>query len=261
MPAYELIVALGSSFAAGPGIPPVANASAMRSANNYASKLAGKLGARLVDLTVSGATTANILDTPQQTMDGATFAPQLDGVPPDAEVVTITAGGNDLQFFPAMLRMAWIRHDPASPVVAMIGQGLPDGVPVASQQDIAKASSGLVAIVERVRTKAPDARILLVDYLTVLDKDSAAVTPFSADEVTRFLALQEAIGLVFTRARTESGAELIRASWLSVDHALGSAEPWVQPFHAAMTRTASSFHPNELGMSAIAVQAERVLSA
>jgi lysophospholipase L1-like esterase len=261
MPDYELVVALGSSFASGPGIAPVANASAMRSANNYAGKLSGKLDARLVDLTVAGATTANILDTPQQTIDGATFAPQLDGVPSDADVVTITAGGNDLLFFPAMLHLAWIRHDPTSPVVAMLGEGLPEGVPVASRQRIEKAASGLVEIVEAARTKAPQARILLVDYLTVLDNDSAAATPFSDDEIRRFLAIQEAIGVVFASAQSDTGVDLIHASSLSADHALGSPRPWVQPFHGEMMRTASSFHPNELGMSAIAIEAERVLRA
>jgi hypothetical protein len=33
---YHLIAALGSSFAAGPGIEPVADAAAMRSQKNYA---------------------------------------------------------------------------------------------------------------------------------------------------------------------------------------------------------------------------------
>jgi hypothetical protein len=33
----------------------------------------------------------------------------------------------------------------------------------------------------------------------------------------------------------------------------------VQPFHQDMTRTAGSFHPNEAGMTAIAVELERML--
>jgi hypothetical protein len=48
---------------------------------------------------------------------------------------------------------------------------------------------------------------------------------------------------------------------LSEGHALGSTDPWVQPFHRDMSRTAGSFHPNECGMAAIAEELERVLRA
>ena len=115
-PTSRLVVAaLGSSFAAGPGIEPIADQVAMRSARNYAHLFADRVGAELVDLTVSGASTANVVDTPQQTMTGQTLPPQIDGVPVDADIVTITAGGNDLQFAGAMLYTAWLQFDPHVP--------------------------------------------------------------------------------------------------------------------------------------------------
>jgi hypothetical protein len=55
---YRHLVALGSSFAAGPGIEPIADRGAMRSARNYPHVLAEHFGAQLTDLTVSGATIA-----------------------------------------------------------------------------------------------------------------------------------------------------------------------------------------------------------
>ena len=55
------LAALGSSFAAGPGIEPVADRLAMRSARNYAHIVAARLGLRLTDLTVSGATTTSAI--------------------------------------------------------------------------------------------------------------------------------------------------------------------------------------------------------
>ena len=70
MSTYRQIAALGSSFAAGPGIKPVEDFSAMRSKRDYLHLLADHLGATLIDLTVSGATTTTILDTPQVTMSG-----------------------------------------------------------------------------------------------------------------------------------------------------------------------------------------------
>jgi lysophospholipase L1-like esterase len=259
VPTYQLIAALGSSFAAGPGIEPVAEAAAMRSEKNYAHQLAQRLGARLVDLTVSGATTANIVDTPQQTAGGLLYPPQIEGVPAGADVVTITAGGNDLQFAGAMLYTAWLRLEPKSPIVPMLEPMFPDGIPLPTQHAVEQATAGLVRVSEKAQAKAPAARILLVDYLTVLDRGSGPATPFTDEELGQFLFIQSAIGQVFADAASRTGAELIPASSLSAGHALGSPDPWVQPFHRGMEQTAGSFHPNEAGMTAIAAELERVL--
>jgi lysophospholipase L1-like esterase len=256
---YRLIAALGSSFAAGPGIEPVADAVAMRSERNYAHQFADQIGAHLVDLTVSGASTANVVDTPQQTMTGQVLPPQLDGVPVNADIVTITAGGNDLQFAGAMLYTAWLRIRPESPLVQNLALMFPNGIPLPSQDDVEQATEGLIRVIDRTRDKAPNARIVLVDYLTVLDDNSTPSTPFTDDEVAQFLTIQRAIGRVFQIAATKTSADLILASSLSARHALGSAAPWIQPFHEELARTAGSFHPNDAGMTAVAAELERVL--
>ena len=66
VPTVRHLAALGSSFAAGPGIEPFADKRAWRSSPNYAHLLADRLGCDLTDLTVSGATTATILERPQR---------------------------------------------------------------------------------------------------------------------------------------------------------------------------------------------------
>jgi lysophospholipase L1-like esterase len=271
VPTYQLIAAVGSSFAAGPGIEPIVERPAMRSGRNYAHQLAERLGARLVDLTVSGATTANVIDTPQQLLSGDVYPPQLDGVPADADVVTITAGGNDLQFAGSMLYAAAERVEPQSQLAGMLRPLFAGGIPFPADDVVEQATAGLARVVEQARAKAPAARILLVDYLTVLDKGSGAATPFSDEELHQLLLIQEATARVFRDAASLSRPELILASSLSAGHALGSAEPWVQPFHPfaaqadasvqqAMMRTGASFHPNEAGMTAIAAELQRVLS-
>jgi hypothetical protein len=60
------IASLGSSFAAGPEIPPqIEPLAAMRSGQNYPHLLAQRLNAELTDLSVSGATLLNITVEPQ----------------------------------------------------------------------------------------------------------------------------------------------------------------------------------------------------
>jgi lysophospholipase L1-like esterase len=93
-------VALGSSMAAGPGIPPRARDAplrAARSAANYPHLVAERLGLDLVDVTYSGATTANVLTDRQH------GSPPQAGVLDGSEVlVTVTIGGNDVGYAPLL---------------------------------------------------------------------------------------------------------------------------------------------------------------
>lgn len=247
-----LIAALGSSFAAGPTLEPVADRAAMRSAVNYPHRLATALEAELVDLTVSGATTQTILDAPQVIAPGVRFPPQIDGLPAGADLVTITAGGNDLRYIGAMLATAWRRHDPAAPLAAALGPQYPD-IPPVTDASISAVGAGLSRIVDATRARAPRARVVLVDYLTVLDPGSrSAVVDFADQELAAFRALQDALERAFRQAAERSGVDLVAVSGHSRGHGLGSATPWINDFRPDPRRTAGSFHPTAAGMTAVA---------
>ena len=254
MSRYRQIAALGSSFAAGPGILPVEDPAAMRSTRNYAHLLADRLDADLVDLTVSGATTATILDTPQTTMTGVQYPPQIQGLPAQADLVTVTAGGNDLKFAASMLYEAWSRTEPTSPIVTMMAHEFPHGIPEPTPATIEAMAQGLADIVREVRSRAVNARVILVDYLTVLTESTATSDewPFSAEQTTSFRRIQDGIAKGYHLAANITGVEVLRASQISVDHALGSDEPWVFGYQPTLEATAWSFHPNEPGMAAVA---------
>src|SRR3984957_8362863 len=106
MPAPEIAVgaryvALGSSFAAGPGIGqrvPGRPREAGRAAANYAHLIARRFGLTLDDVTYSGATTHDILTARR---DG--WPAQVDAVTADTQLATITCGGNDLGYVPRLL--------------------------------------------------------------------------------------------------------------------------------------------------------------
>lgn len=227
----------------------------MRSSNNYAHQLARTLDAQLVDLSVPGATSANVVDTPQQsTMGTGEFAPQLEGLPTDADLVTVTVGGNDLQFAGAMLYSALLHDDPSSPLVEMMGPMFPGGIPEAAEVVIAEAVRGLIRVIDGVQAKAPAARIVLVDYLTVLNSGVSRpeTIPFTKAELSKLLPLQSAVEQVFAEAAAQREVDLMLTSELGRDHALGSAEPWVQPFNSDLAKIAGSFHPDETAQTAAA---------
>ncbi len=247
-----LIAALGSSFAAGPALEPVADRAAMRSARNYPHRLAAALGVELVDLTVSGATIANVLDTPQVIAPRVRFGPQLDALPAGADLVTVTTGGNDLRLIGTMLSIAWTRHDPGGAMATMLGRQYGGDIPAATKDSVDRVGAGLARIVAAARDRAPRARVLLVDYLTVLDRGARSTVPFTDTELDRFRALQSALVGAYRVAAERSGAELVPVAERSAGHGLGSAEPWVFDFIPETRRTAGSFHPNADGMAFVA---------
>ncbi len=67
-----------------------------QSADDYPHLLAAQFGLALTDVSCSGALATNIT-TPQVTPSG-TASPQQDALGPDTDIVTVTLGGNDLDF-------------------------------------------------------------------------------------------------------------------------------------------------------------------
>lgn len=248
-----IIAALGSSFAAGPTLEPVADRAAMRSALNYPHRLASALGAELVDLTVTGATVATVLDVPQGIAPSVRFPPQIESLPVNADLVTTTVGGNDLHYIGSMLATAWCRHEPDGPLAKQLRHMIPRGIPAPAGEVIVELGNALARVVTAVRTRAARARVLLVDYLTVLDAGSeSALVAFSGEELAAFRRLQQGLIDAHLRAARSTAAELVAMSELSRGHGLSSGEPWVNDFVPEARRTAGSFHPNPAGMAAVA---------
>jgi lysophospholipase L1-like esterase len=231
----------------------MADANAMRSSRNYAHLLAEALGARLTDLTIGGATTATILDTPQR-LGLRRFPPQIDGLPRDADLVTITAGGNDLRFAASLLKAGWAGWFAQHALTRSLGRRWSAGVvPPIGPEDVERAASGLARVVDGVRARVPSARILLVDYLTIVGAETvpAENVPLDAATIAGFRQVGLQLDQAFATAAQRSGAELVRISALSASHALGSPEPWVVGF-APTFRGITAFHPTAAGMQAIA---------
>jgi len=245
------IVALGSSFAAGPRIPPQINRSAGRSGANYAHLLADRLGARLTDLSVSGATLQNIISEPQATLR-RTFAPQLSEFPTDVDVVTITAGGNDLNYVGGIMLDALNR--------SFFGRLLARFLPISNDQVSLEAEDvkeRFIAIIDAIRKISPRCRIFLVEYLTLFGENTTPGVDISFDEA-RIKHYQNIAATLQTAYRLAAEArseccKLVPIAELSQNHDIGSAEPWVEGSGFwMMLKGKAPFHPNAKGMQAVA---------
>lgn len=268
---FQHIAALGSSFAAGPGIAPLEHRAAQRSARNYPHLLAERFGASLTDLTTSGATTSTVLDKPQHFL-GHRFPPQLSQLPTSADLVTITVGGNDLHYSASTLRFGLsgrLAHPSCSaartatrPLAALLTRG---GVPVPAADDVERVASNLARVVHGVRRRASNARVVLVDYLTVLGPHLRhdRHTPFDPDTAERLRQLGESVAAMFSRAAALSEAELVAVSARSRDHGADSPQPWVSAMPDRLHRVFRTvpYHPNAAGMRAIADAVTEQLTA
>jgi lysophospholipase L1-like esterase len=168
-------VALGSSMAAGPGIPPRARDAplrAARSAANYPHLVAERLGLDLVDVTYSGATTANVLTDRQH------GSPPQAGVLDGSEVlVTVTIGGNDVGYAP-LLTAAGL--PPVLRSAPLLGDRLRELLdPTARDRALVAVEESLTRVGRIVRQRAPRARVFFVDYLTVLPPAGQPAAPVS----------------------------------------------------------------------------------
>ncbi|MED7924151.1 SGNH/GDSL hydrolase family protein [Nonomuraea sp. LP-02] len=249
-------VAIGSSFAAGPGIAPIVDRRARRSGRNYAHQVAGALSLRLTDVSFSGATTADVLEGRRGT------PAQIEAVTSGTALVTITVGGNDLGYIGGLIaagvadaaarRLGRISRRAARWARGRVSLEV-DG------QSVEAAERAMTAVGQAARRRAPAARVLFVDYLPVAGSHERAgvpaprlpLTPGELSQVTR---TAELLSRAFATAAARSGSELVRASAAGLDHGPLSPEPWVTGYEGSLLRRGAAvpYHPTLAGMTAVA---------
>jgi lysophospholipase L1-like esterase len=231
-------------MAAGPGIRPAAPGAPFgsgRSARNYAHLVAERLSLDLVDVTFSGATTANVLTERQR---GA--PPQIEVLDGSEELVTITIGGNDVGYVPLLMAAS----------LPGLARRLPAIRELLDRDARLKALDGigdaLHTVGSEVRRRTPRAQVMFVDYLTLLPAPGEPADPLSAEhaDLGRFVAtrLEEATA----EAARDTGCEVLRAGDASRNHHGWSNDPWAVAAGWPLPWRPAPFHPNAAGMRAVA---------
>ena len=237
-------VALGSSFAAGPGIPDQSGGLCARSDHNYPHLVAAALHLDLVDVSCSGATTANVLD---QTQGGN--APQIDSVTGDTRIVTLTVGGNDIQYSAAALLCGSSRSD-----------CLPSLDTSAINTAVAALPARLDAVIVAIHRRAPAALVVLVTYPQVVPAEGAkcAALRFDAAEANFIRQLGQRLENVFLGVARSSKVVLVDAYAASIGH--GPCAPPAQSWVDGLRPTVGfPYHPNRTGHEAMAALVVRAL--
>ena len=237
-------------MAAGPGIRPSADGApfrAGRSARNYPHLVAEKLGLDLVDVTYSGATTANVLAEPQH---GA--PPQVAALDGSEELVTVTIGGNDAGYVPLLFAAGLPRLARSLP---LLGGRLRDQLdPSARDHALVEVAESLTEVGRTVRQRSPRAKVLFVDYLTLLPPMGAA-PPLSGVDVALGRRVADTLERLTGEAAADTGCEWVRVAEASREHHAWSQRPWTMKptkFGLPLPGRPAPLHPNAEGMRAVA---------
>ncbi|WP_236793212.1 SGNH/GDSL hydrolase family protein [Amycolatopsis sp. GM8] len=233
-------VAMGSSFAAGPGIPsaqPGSPPACARSDHNYPSLVAARLGLPLTDVSCSGATTANVLDTAQ-----AGQPPQIQAVGADTRVVTATIGGNDVNYLGSL--DTYSCQNSGGTNCGTVDQGAIN----ANFDDLRRR---LENVANAVHQRAPQAKMIFVEYFTIVPPGGACNgVPLTGDQLVFERSIATRLSDFTRAAATNTGSTVVQLADASQGHDSCAAAPWVEKYTAPPGR--SSYHPNEAGMAAAA---------
>ncbi|WP_407559374.1 SGNH/GDSL hydrolase family protein [Mycobacterium paraintracellulare] len=156
-------VAMGDSYAAAPSVPePAPPLGCGKSTNDYPSVLARRLApSEFTDVTCGGATTNDIVHQAEQTPAGPVPS-QIDAVSSDTALITVSIGGADIGLWPIVMHCRASSPD-AAPCTDQYRGG---GDQLSARIDAQVPA--WAAMIDALRAKAPNARIVIVGYGTYM---------------------------------------------------------------------------------------------
>ena len=253
----EKYVAMGSSFAAGPGLGKQAEGSPLncgRSQNNYAHILAERHRLNLVDASCSGATTLDILYRREFNQP-----PQIESVDAATRLVTITIGGNDVSYMANVIAQTCLSRGLAAARCRPTADADVDRV-------FTELEARMTAVVDATRGRAPNAAIALVDYFTIVPESGGCPTlmPLSDAQLRGAAGVAKRLAEITARVAEQRHVYLVKLSNASAAHNVCAREPWIQGYQPRNDwpgfRT-PPYHPNLAGMTGAADTIDRTLFA
>lgn len=252
-------VALGDSYAAGPGVPTLIGnpLGCGRSSGDYPARVQAVAHyARFRDVTCSGATTGD-MSRSQVTRAGSN-PPQLDALTRDTTLVTLTIGGNDIGFTDILahcLPPTTGNHAAAACRAHYTASG--DDILAAR---IAAVAAKVTTVGKQVRLRAPTATLLIVGYPTLLPAQVACPeVPLGAGDLAYVQGVSRALNTMLHGVADHLGALYVDTATASVGHDVCAAPGtrWIEGRRPVSP--AAPYHPNALGMLNSADQVLRTL--
>ncbi|MEU8514376.1 SGNH/GDSL hydrolase family protein [Kitasatospora sp. NPDC048722] len=266
-PAPKHYVALGDSYAAGAGVPGQSAGLCLRSDHNYGHLVAAALHAgAYTDVTCAAAKVKNVTES-QYDLFLKVNDPQLDAVTPDADLVTLGIGGNDLGTSDigigdviATCIAGAVVNPLGTPCQDVYNHGHWDWSSWSWQygeDDLADridaARPRLADAIAAIHAKAPKAKVLLVGYPSVLPADGSSCVlrqPIAPRDIPYLYRTLSSLNAMLKATAATSGAVYVDTRTPTAGHDACSDDRWVEG--ALPGSPAVPFHPNATGEKAMA---------
>ena len=233
--------ALGDSYAAGEGLPPYDPGSGEcdRSGSGYPRLVTNQVGSALNFVPCAGAVVADVVG-----------GGQLATVDPNADLVTVTVGGNDLEFA-RIVADCLVGAQPCSTDDAEVEAALN------------RLGPALEDAYRQIKARAPRARLVVVGYPQLvgdpakvnLDTCPSLASPLPGRRIDaadgRWLREKGVrLSTVIAGAARAVGASYIDVAADFAGHEACSADPWLTG--VIITSLRASFHPTAAGQAELA---------
>lgn len=226
-------IALGDSYAAGQGAGPYQDNICYRSENAYSELAAEVKAVKLVtNAACSGKTTSEVVQGQLQKLNRST------------ELVTITAGGNDIGFGTIVTRCVTAMFDPSA--VADCDKASTTATEMITG---GKLADDVAAMIQSVHAAAPNAKVVVTGYPYLYNPVAPGQTDPTSLFIYRATALADGLNATIAAAAGATGAQYVDVRGTFAGHGINSAAPWIN-FDLANPASPDNFHPNAAGYRA-----------
>jgi lysophospholipase L1-like esterase len=255
-------IALGDSFTSAPLVPNQVGQplGCVRSDHNYPSIVAAATGAAtFVDRSCGAATTKHM--TAPQGVTLGTNPPQFEGLRPDAGLVTVGIGGNDVGLVGAAVQCIALGALAPTGTACRSSFAKPGGGDMLVDQ-IAATAPKIAATLQGIHSRSPGARVLLVGYPAVAPRNGKGCYPLvtlSDDDMTYLEGMLRKTNEMLAAQAAANDAEYVDTYEESTGHDVCTpiGTRWFEG--VVPTSVAFPVHPNALGEASMARSVLRVL--
>lgn len=243
-------VALGDSYTSFPVAPTQINEACGRSDQNYPHLVAAALKYTLADMSCAGAKLSALTSAQ---LSGTTA--QFNALTTKTRLVTVSIGGNSHGFATVLLGNCYYVRTIATPdnnpcelrARAVINAGLKAFEPE------------LVTAYTAIRTKAPQARVIVIGYPMILgDAGTCALYPIASGDVAYVNDVNTKVNDAMKQAAHEVGFEYLDLTEASRNHGVCSSDPWIAGLKTIPNK-ARAVHPFANEQQAVAALLEKML--
>jgi lysophospholipase L1-like esterase len=210
---------------------------------DYPHLVAKKLSLHLSDVSCGGAVTANALNTPQ-----GTAPPQIDAVTSKTRLVTMTIGGNDVDYIATAGRCGVVTSCAATFDHATL------------DAEFAKLPHSLIKLIKAIKAKAPKVTIVLVTYPRLVPNKTCAALNYRPAAQRLVGSIGERLEKVFVAVAKKTHIRIADPYPLTTGH--GPCAPVKKRWVAGNNPTnGAAYHPTALGHREMARLVEKALAA